>query len=111
MEVIYPSPTLMNQHPVVVLDAGNISPEEKRAAEKWIDYLRSDEIQKKAVDFGFRSVNPRVSIREYDSEDNPFLKYRRYGIDFESPIVEPPRLESAPIADLVRLWQDATGRN
>lgn len=111
MEVIYPSPTLMNQHPVVLVDAGKLSAEEKRAAEKWLGFLRSEDMQRRAVDFGFRAVNSNVSIREYDSEDNPFLKYRRYGIDFESPIVEPPRLESAAIADLVRLWQDATGRN
>lgn len=111
MEVIYPSPTLMNQHPLVVVEPDKLSSEEKIVAEKWIAFLRSEAIQKEAVDFGFRPINSKVIIREYDSEDNPFLKYRRYGIDFESPILEPPRLESAAIADIVRLWQDATGRN
>ncbi|HRI70930.1 MAG TPA: substrate-binding domain-containing protein [Polyangium sp.] len=111
MELVYPSPTLMNQHPVVILDAGNLSVEEIRAANKWIAYLRSTDVQKKAVDMGFRPVASNVSIREHDSVDNPFLKYRRYGIDFESPVIEPPRLDSSSIAALVRIWQDATGRN
>lgn len=111
MEVIYPSPTLMNQHPVLMRQANELQPEEKRAAEKWVAYLRSEDAQKLAIDRGLRPANANVSIREYDSEDNPFLKYRRYGVDFESPIVEPPRLDEAAIADLVRLWQDATGRN
>lgn len=111
MEVTYPSPTLMNQHPVMMLDKEHQDAEVQRAAEKWLAYLRSEGIQKKAVDYGFRPVNSTVSIRDYDSEDNPFLKYRRYGIDFESPVVEPPRLDSAAVADLVRIWQDATGRN
>lgn len=101
----------MNQHPVVTLDAEKSTAEEKRATEKWVEHLRSDAVQKKAVDFGFRPINSNISIREYDSGDNPFLKYRRYGVDFESPIVEPPRLDSAAIADLVRIGQDATGRN
>jgi Bacterial extracellular solute-binding protein len=111
MEVYYPTPTLMNQHPVVTRRTADLSPEEKRAADKWVAYLRSESAQKAAVDLGLRPVNPKVSIREYDSEDNPFLKYRRYGIDFVSPIVEPPRLDKAAVADLVRIWQDATGRN
>lgn len=111
MELIYPSPTLMNEHPVLILDAGNLSVEVLRAANKWTAYLRSDAVQKKAVDLGFRPATPNLAIREYDSEDNPFLKYRRYGVDFESPVVEPPRLDSVAIANLVRIWQDATGRN
>lgn len=111
MELIYPIPTLMNEHPVVMMDGDKLPAEAKRAAEKWIAYLRSESAQKRAVDYGLRPVNPKVSIREYDSEDNPFLKFRRYGVDFETPIIEPPRLESAAVADLVRIWQDATGRN
>lgn len=111
MELFYPSPTIMNQHPVVMMDGDKLPAEAKRAAEKWIAYLRSEVVQKRAVDYGLRPVNPKVAIREYESEDNPFLKFRRYGVDFESPIVEPPRLDSAAVADLVRIWQDATGRN
>lgn len=111
MEVVYPSPTLMNQHPVLMRRESELQPEQKRAAEKWVAYLRSEDAQKRAINRGLRPANSLISIRDYDSEDNPFLKYRRYGVDFESPIVEPPRLDEAAIADLVRLWQDATGRN
>jgi hypothetical protein len=111
MEVIYPWLTVMNRHPVLMQKSNVLGAEEQRAAEKWIAYLRSEGVQKKAIDMGLRPANSKVSIREHDSEDNPFLKYRRYGIDIETPIMEPPRLDDAAIADLVRLWQDATGRN
>jgi hypothetical protein len=111
MELLYPSPTLMNQHPVLILDAGNLSVEVLRAAKKWIAFLRSNGAQKKAVDMGFRPIAGSISVRDDDSPDNPFLKYRRYGVDFESPIIEPPRLDDVAIANLVRVWQDATGRN
>jgi len=111
MEIIYPASTLMNQHPVLTRQGNELQAEEKLAAEKWVAYLRSEDVQKKAIDMGLRPANSKISIREYDSEDNPFLKYRRYGVDIDTPIVEPPRLDDVAIADLVRIWQDATGRN
>lgn len=111
LEVLYPEPTVMNQHPVVSIDEAAQTDAQKLSAKKWLDYLRSVDIQKRAIEYGFRPVNEEVSIREYDSEDNPFLRYRRYGVDFDRPVIEPPRLDGEAVFDLVRIWEDATGRN
>jgi len=111
MEVLYPFPTIMNQHPVVTIISDQWTEVQHFAARKWLDYLRSVEVQKRAIEFGFRPVNPAVSIRDDNSEANPFLRYRRYGVDFETVVIEPPRLEGADIYDMVRIWEDATGRN
>jgi ABC-type sulfate transport system substrate-binding protein len=111
VEVFYPRPTLMNQHPVVTLNAAELTDVQKLSARKWLDYLRSADIQKNAVDHGFRPVNPDVQIREYGSETNPFLRHRHFGVEFNVPIIEPPRLEGDAVFDIVRMWEDATGRN
>jgi hypothetical protein len=111
MEVIYPRPTLMNQHPVVTINPADLSAEQVVSADKWIAFLRSVDIQKKAIEYGFRPVNPDVSIRNYDSDTNPFLRYRRYGIEFSATVLEPPRLNGNIVFDIVRTWEDATGRN
>ncbi|MDI1433374.1 substrate-binding domain-containing protein [Polyangium sorediatum] len=112
MRVIYPTPTIMNQHPVVLLDGpASLTDPQRLAATKWIDFLHSEEMQKKAIDHGFRPANPVVSIRGYYSTTNPFLRLRRYGITFDTPIVEPPRVDGELVNELIRLWEDATGRN
>ena len=112
MRVIYPQPTIVNQHPIVMLwpdDPGRQS--ELAAAKRWVDFLRSRSIQEKAMEYGFRPASPEVSIRAFDSYSNPFVHLRRYGISFQVPLSEPPRLDGAAIQNLIGLWEDATGRN
>nr|WP_240808067.1 substrate-binding domain-containing protein [Polyangium spumosum] len=112
VRVLYPQPTFMNQHPVVFLDFGQeITDAQRLVAGKWIAFLRSDEMQKKAIEHGFRPADAALSIRGYDSVQNPFLRFRRYGVTFEAPILEPPRLDGEVVHDLLRTWEDATGRN
>ncbi|MDI3284223.1 substrate-binding domain-containing protein [Polyangium sp. 15x6] len=110
--ILYPQPTIMNQHPVVFLDFGDeITDARRLIAGKWIAFLRSDEMQKKAIEHGFRPADAALSIRGYDSVQNPFLRFRRYGVTFEDPIIEPPRLDGEVVHELIRTWEDATGRN
>ncbi|MDC3982201.1 substrate-binding domain-containing protein [Polyangium jinanense] len=112
LRVLYPEPTIMNQHPVVFLDLErNLTDARKVAARKWIDYLLSTETQKAAIEHGFRPASPSVSIRDHDSEKNAFLRFRRYGVTFDTVVNEPPRADGEVVHELVRLWQDATGRN
>ncbi len=112
MRLLYPQPTIMNQHPVVVLRGLKLPTEaEKLSATKWIAFMRSKEIQESAIEHGFRPSNPDVSIRKYESEANPFTRHRRAGVRFDVPILEPPRLKGETVHELVRIWQDATGRN
>jgi len=111
IRVIYPQPTLMNAHPAVLIESDDITPAEREAAGRWIDFLRSREQQEVAITYGFRPAIEDVTIRDYKPEKNPFLQFRRYGVRFDVPTLEPPRAGGDIIMDLVRIWQDATGRN
>ena len=112
MRIIYPQPTIMNQHPVVVLQGSKEPTEaEKLSAAKWIAFLRTKQMQESAIEHGFRPSNPDISIRNYESQTNLFMSFRRYGVTFDDPIVEPPRLNGETVYELIRIWQDATGRN
>ncbi|MDI1443596.1 substrate-binding domain-containing protein [Polyangium sp. 6x1] len=111
LRVVYPQPTLVNEHPVVVFDDGQITAEQRAAAEKWISYLRSPEMQKLAVKLGFRPATPELKLRSIEDSENPFFKFRRYGVEIDTPFVEAPRLDGKFVADLVRAWRDATGRH
>jgi hypothetical protein len=54
----------------------------------------------------------REDPRAPQSTANPFLRFRRYGVQFTNPLVEPPRLgRRARSTCCSRLWRDATGRN
>lgn len=112
VRILYPQPTIMNQHPVVFLDFGEeITDAQRLVAGKWIAFLRDDEMQRKAIEHGFRPADAALSIRGYDNVQNPFLRFRRYGVTFEDPIIEPPRLDGEVVHELIRTWEDATGRN
>ena len=112
MRVTYPQPTIMNQHPAVILHPGDLARQEEiEAAQRWLVFLTSREMQVRAIEYGLRPVTSEVSIRAFNSETNPFLNLRRYGVSFERELKEPPRLSGEAVADLIKLWEDATGRN
>lgn len=111
-QVLYPQPTFANQHPVVLLEPQDPARKaQHEAARRWIGFLRSREMQEKAIEYGFRPASPEVSVRTYDVGRNPFLHLRRYGISLDPELTEPPRLDGSAIQELIRLWEDATGRN
>ena len=112
VRVVYPQPTLLNEHPAVLFTAkGDVTAEQQQAAEKWIKFLLSTEMQELAVTLGFRPGNPAMSIRSFDSNENPFMRFRRYGVEIDLLTIEPPRLDGKVVNDLIRTWEDATGRN
>jgi len=112
MRVLYPRPTVVNDHPAALFDPeGRLSADEREAARRWIAYLRSPEIQQLAVGMGLRPVIPEVSVREFDDPNNPFLHFRRYGVQVEDDFVEPPMVDGKVVQDMIRTWEDATGRN
>lgn len=109
MTVVYPPVTLVNQHPARILaGAGEL---QVVAARLWLEFLRQEAMQRRAIELGFRPANPDVKIREYHVDSNPFLRFRRFGVQFAGPIVEPPRLGGERVNQLLELWRDATGRN
>nr|QDA77048.1 hypothetical protein [Jahnella sp. MSr9139] len=112
VRIIYPQPTLVNQHPVVFLRPEDPARAPQiKAARHWIGYLRSNAMQLKAIEFGFRPAIPELSLETYDVPTNPFLRLRRYGVSTEIVLEEPPRVDGHLIEELLKIWEDATGRN
>lgn len=112
LRVIYPDPTVWNEHPVVVLRHGD--PQERvrvAAAEKWIAFLLDTEMQNRAIDMGFRPANPEIRIRDKNTGANPFMRLRRFGVEPDITEGELLRLDGKVVNDLIELWGDATGRN
>ena len=59
---VYPEEgTLWSDHPIVILNASWVSPEEAFAASEFEKYLLSKEIQLQAVPFGFRPGNETLA--------------------------------------------------
>jgi Bacterial extracellular solute-binding protein len=111
LRVVYPLPTLMNEHPVYYFNRPGVTDAQKEVLARWIAFLRGHEMQHLAISYGFRPSNSEVTIRTEGPEENPFMSARRYGVNFELPIVEPPRVGGDVIKDIIKMWQDATGRN
>lgn len=107
--VVYPPVTFVSRHPALLM-AGQTDGV-SAAARLWLAFLREESIQLRAIELGFRPADPAVKIREHHSNSNPFLRFRRYGIKFTNPIVEPPRLDGERVNQLLETWRDATGRN
>ncbi|XYH99318.1 substrate-binding domain-containing protein [Sorangium sp. So ce1128] len=105
--IIYPQPTIVNEHPALFIRP---DPAQKQAASRWLDFLLGKEMQEKAIQYGFRPANPNVSIRASDVDENPFLDLRRYGVELDPDLREPPHLDGDAIHELIGIWQDATGR-
>jgi hypothetical protein len=91
LRVAYPEPNLWNEHPYYVLDVPWSGPAERAAAERFLAFLLSEPVQRRALEHGFRPGNPSVAAR---SADSPLVKFERFGVKLEVPsMAEPPRAE------------------
>lgn len=112
MRVRYPQPTLVSRHPAVLLGLDDPAQRDAHdAARRWLDFLRSREMQARAIELGFRPIDPAVSIRAHDDFANPFLRARRSGISIEYQSVEIPPPSGEALTELIEIWQAAVGRN
>jgi len=66
VDIAYPESTIFSEHPVVVLER-NIPPENRAVVQAFVDYLWSEEAQRKFVAHGFRSVYEELN------EENPLF--------------------------------------
>ncbi len=106
--IVYPKPLLVARHPAVLLD-GDAA--QKDAAERWLRFLQSREMQEKGIDWGFRPINPAVHLQAYSSPQNRFLRLRRYGVLLQPHLIEAPRANGHLLNEIIALWGEVTGRN
>lgn len=112
LRVYYPSTTLVAEHPAVLMwpdDEARAA--ELEAARRWLTYLESEAVQRSAISHGLRPGRLDRPLGDFDLEENPFLDRRRFGIELEPTLQEPPRPDGSVLLRLLELWRDATGRS
>jgi ABC-type Fe3+ transport system substrate-binding protein len=103
LQVVYPQRNMWNDNPFYVLKNDWVTDDHQRAAGIFLQFLMSAEIQKLALNHGFRPGNPEVPVR---FEESPFLQYEKYGLQIDLPAVcESPSPEV--INNLQQTWQRA----
>jgi len=101
LRVIYPEFNAWNENPYYIIDASWSSKDQRKAAETFLTFLTSENIQKESLTHGFRPANPSVPVKFPDS---PFVKYADYGVRVDlAKICEPPRAEV--VSNLLQSWQ------
>jgi ABC-type Fe3+ transport system substrate-binding protein len=90
LQILYPPATIISDHPFCVLNGEWMNPQKQEATKLLLDYLSDSPAQEIAVDkYGFRPVNPFVSI---ESPESPFIRYFDNGLRIDLPpeIALPP---------------------
>src|SRR5215475_13255127 len=103
LRVVYPEYNAWNENPYYIIDAPWSTPDQRKAAQTFLDFLLSDRIQREALVHGFRPANPNVPVKFADS---PFVKYAGNGVQVDlQKICEPPKAEV--VNNLLQSWQRA----
>jgi ABC-type Fe3+ transport system substrate-binding protein len=97
LSVFYPNPTLWSNHPLVFFSADWVSPDQLAAARKLRDFLLSQPVQARAMEFGFRPSNPDVKVLSSDPA-NPWNRLKSAGVR-----VDVPPVADAPSGEVTRL--------
>jgi ABC-type Fe3+ transport system substrate-binding protein len=103
LRIYYPPATLFGDHPFVVPQGDWATADERAAAIQFRDFLRSNAIQKLALQYGFRPVDPNVAITS-DDPNNPFKKYASNGV--QESIAQQAEVPSAEVLNsLLEVWK------
>ncbi len=103
IRIYYPPGNILSDHPYAILNAEWVTPEEREAAALFRDFLLAPDTQALALQYGFRPADPSVPIVT-DDPNNPFNKYKDYGVQIDIPqIVETP--SASVLNELLNLWR------
>ncbi len=80
LQVYYPPATSLSDHPFCVLRADWVTPEKTEAAQLFLDFMISQEMQELALQYGFRPVDTTIPL---DQPGSPFPRYRVNGVRYE----------------------------
>lgn len=105
LKVVYPEKNMWNDHPYYILDAEWSTPDQRKAAQVFLEYLMSEPLQKRSLEHGFRPGNPAVPIK---FEESPFVLYQKNGLKVDlNTTCQPPKADV--INNLLGSWQRAQG--
>jgi hypothetical protein len=106
LHVAYPKFNLWNDNPYYVLDVPWSTPEQRRAAETFLNFLMSVPAQREAMKHGFRPGNPAVAT---NAPDSPWVVYQSAGLTPDLPgiMCDPP--SAAVMFNLLQGWERTRG--
>jgi ABC-type Fe3+ transport system substrate-binding protein len=105
LRIAYPERNFWNENPYYVLDAPWSSPDQRKAASQFLDFLLSERVQKQALEHGFRPGNVAVPVK---TPESPFSRYAANGVQIDlETVTETPRAEV--INNLLASWQRRAG--
>jgi ABC-type Fe3+ transport system substrate-binding protein len=102
LQIYYPPTTLLSEHPFCVLQADWVKPDNAKAAQFFLDFLTSRDMQQLALlKYGFRPVDPGIPLEQTGS---PLTRYTGNGLRIKlPPLVEVPSASELNI--LLDFWQ------
>ena len=103
LRLFYPPATMLSDNPYAIVDGAWVDADQRAAAARFRDFLAGREAQTLALQFGFRPIDPGVSVESSD-QNNPFVKYAANG----AQTAVPPPAEVPPgevLNALIQLWQ------
>ncbi|GCE27432.1 hypothetical protein KDA_29160 [Dictyobacter alpinus] len=108
LQPIYPDLNILSDHPFAIFNGSWVKDEEKQAAQKFRDFLLSDQQQRNALLSGFRPAAGNIDIME-PIEGNPF---KAHATDFTIPpaiqkLAQPP--SGNVINELLNQWTKQYG--
>jgi ABC-type Fe3+ transport system substrate-binding protein len=101
LRIYYPPATSLSDHPFCVLQAEWVTPNKAKAAQKFLDFLSSREMQELGLKYGFRPVDPSIQLEKAGS---PLVQYQANGVK----IAIPPTVETPPgnvLNMLLEFWR------
>jgi ABC-type sulfate transport system substrate-binding protein len=105
LRVVYPEYNAWNDNPYYIINAPWSTPEQRKAAQTFLDFLLTERIQREALVHGFRPANPNVPVKFAGS---PFEIYAVNGVQVDlQKICDPPKAEV--VNNLLASWQRAQG--
>jgi ABC-type Fe3+ transport system substrate-binding protein len=104
LQVYYPPATLLSEHPFCALQADWVEAEKTQAAQLFLDFLVSQEMQQLALlKYGFRPVDPTIPL---DQAGSPLMRYTDNGVRVDIP----PQVE-VPTGNVLNTLLDFWQRN
>lgn len=101
LRVVYPRLNMWNDNPYYIINSEWSSPDQKKAAEVFLEFLMSEPVQKQALTHGFRPGNPSVPVVFPES---PFVAYQKFGLRNDiGQVCDYPKGEV--INNLLAAWQ------
>jgi len=105
LRVVYPEYNAWNENPYYIINPPWATADQKKAADKFLNFLLTEPIQKESLAHGFRPANPNVPVKFADS---PFSLYAGNGVQVDlQKICEPPKAEV--VNNLLASWQRTQG--